>query len=61
MGLPLAKGHLDAGWLYSPEHGFYFDLASGRRESPPVPGGGVECLRRFQVIVRDGQVGVELE
>lgn len=61
MGSPLATGHLDAGRLWCPKHGFCFDLASGRRESPPVTGGGEECLRRFEVIVREGQLGVELD
>ena len=61
MGARLAKGHLDEGHLWCPKHGFCFELASGRRVSPPVTGGSLECLRRFEVIVRHGQVGVELE
>ncbi|HSG89173.1 MAG TPA: Rieske 2Fe-2S domain-containing protein [Pseudomonadales bacterium] len=61
MGAALARGHLDEGQLWCPKHGFCFDLASGRRLSPPVGGGGEECLERFEIIVRAGRLGVLLD
>lgn len=59
-GARLAKGELDDGHLWCPQHGFRYDLESGDRVQPPVTGGGRECLVRFEVAARDGRIGILL-
>lgn len=59
-GARLARGELDDGHIWCPEHGFRYDLETGDRVQPPVTGGGRECLVRFEVAHRDGRVGVLL-
>ncbi|WP_179381522.1 FAD-dependent oxidoreductase [Jannaschia marina] len=56
FGLPLAKGVVRDGTLICPFHHACFDARTGAQSQPPGHGD----LRRFEAVVRDGRVQVEV-
>lgn len=55
-GGPLTDGHLNAGQVTCPWHGYRYALASGRNVSP----GKAASIRLFPVRVRNGVIEVEI-
>ena len=60
LGARLYRGHYDEGQLWCPRHGFCFALDTGHRVSPPDTGAARDRLACYEVLERDGWLGVEL-
>lgn len=56
QGVPLSKGELSGGVLTCSAHHWQYDVETGRGVNPASA-----CLRRFPVLIRNGDVLVDLD
>lgn len=59
FGLPLDTGHLEEGTVVCRQHGISFDLETGEVSNRPYE--NCEAIKTFEVVIKDGFVGVELD
>lgn len=58
FGIPLDTGHLEEGTIVCRQHGISFDLNSGEISNRPYE--NCDSVKTFDVVIKDGFVGVEL-